>query len=106
MKAIDFFATPIVVGTSTPKETNASVRGALSGGGKNPYVITTKYRVEIIVKNSKDSKVIALLDPLVGTAVEVDGTHAYASREFTVTSVNGAKVEPETMATSTPPNTP
>ena len=69
-------------------------------------MITTKYRVEIIVKNSKDSKVIALLDPLVGTAVEVDGTHAYASREFTVTSVNGAKVEPETMATSTPPKTP
>ncbi|MEK7608816.1 MAG: hypothetical protein AAB495_04525 [Patescibacteria group bacterium] len=90
-----FFALPQVgAGTSTPpQELQATVRGALSGGGKSLYTIATDLGFRAIVKNSKTEKVDAALKPLVGASVEVSGVHLDGMNEITVKAVNGVSVE-------------
>lgn len=70
-----------------------TAKGVLSGGGKAQYALTTKSGVVAYVKNSKDMKVDAALKPFVGTEIEISGTHVTASRDVTVTAVNGKLIE-------------
>ena len=99
---ISFFQNP---GTSTPAtETAVLVKGALAGGDKLPYSITTSLQITVTIKNSKDQRVIDLLKPLLGTTVEIAGTHFIGSKDITVTAVNGNQL-PAVAATSTPSST-
>ena len=89
---LSFVAVP-PVGSSTASvaaTTTAQVEGILRGGAVGvPYFVTTAYGVKVSVKNSSDIKVITALSPLVGTTVQLLGTHLIGSSSLTVTSVNG-----------------
>lgn len=83
---LSVFAVPS--GTSTA-EAPVDIKGALSGGGKSLYSVTTAKAIVVYVKNSKDIRVDGTLKPLVGNQVEISGTHMAGSNFVTVTSING-----------------
>jgi len=89
---LSLLVAPLISATSTAtsSEATAALKGALSGGGKTPYAITTANGVKVYVKNYKDEKVDAALKPLLGQEVELVGTYVPGSKEMTVSSVNGA----------------
>jgi hypothetical protein len=88
---------------SKTEEIAIDVKGMLSGGGKVSYTITTNKDIVVSVKNSTDPKVDATLKPLLGTQVELSGTHLVHSDMMTVVTVNGAQLQsPAPAATSTP----
>lgn len=85
---------PPVEGTSTvSQELPATLKGALSGGGKLAYVVTTDQGLRVTLVNGKAEKVNAALASLVGSTVEITGTHPDGSSAFTVKAVNGSSVE-------------
>ncbi|MBI4085363.1 MAG: hypothetical protein HY432_02575 [Candidatus Liptonbacteria bacterium] len=77
-----------------------SISGTLGGGGKSLYSLVTDKNVFLVVKNSKDAAVDAALKPLLGSSVELKGTHQPGSNQLTVTTVNGQVAQ---SATSTAP---
>ena len=86
------------LGTTT---TTAQVSGVLHGGGSVSYFVTTAYGVKVYVKNSSDTNIIAMLTPLVGTTVQLSGTHLLGSANLTVVSVNGLSgVQQNTSSTA------
>ncbi len=87
---LTFFLVPL--GAATSSELTTTLKGTLALG-RTQYYLMTPGGLTVYVKNSKDTKVDALLKPLVGGAVEISGTHAAGSRDVTVTSVNGALVQ-------------
>lgn len=84
------FFTAATSGTSTAP-VSATVKGMLSGNASTTFALTTAHNVKILVANSKDAKVAAVLTPLLaGTdPVTLSGTHLPASLNLTVTAVNG-----------------
>lgn len=77
--------------------------GTLGSGDKGIYTVKTARGVVVSIKNSRDALVEKALKPLVGTMVQISGTHTAGSREVTVLAVNGASVlPPAPAATSTP----
>lgn len=85
----------------------AALQGTVSGGGKLFYAITTPHGVKVFVANSKDARVISLLQPLVGTtSVQLAGNYIPGVASITLTAVNGTSVvPPPTVATSTATST-
>ncbi|MEK7546641.1 MAG: hypothetical protein AAB536_00440 [Patescibacteria group bacterium] len=67
--------------------------GALGGGGKSLYSITTNKNIVLFVKNSKDAGVDAGLKPLLGAQVSLEGTHQAGSNQLTITTINGQSVQ-------------
>ena len=105
---LSFFTIPLNLPqpvTSSP----VSVSGVLAAGlGKNTYIVTTPYGVKAYVKNSSDAAIAALLQPLLGGAVQIAGTYVPGTPNITVTSVNGSQVAlppATTSATATTPTT-
>jgi hypothetical protein len=100
---LSFVAIPISNPSSTASvatTTEAQVSGILHGGSAS-YTLTTSYGVKVYVKNSSDVKVSAALAPLVGTNVQLSGTHLVGSANLTVTSVNGVSLLQNVAPTTT-----
>lgn len=70
-----------------------TVRGTLQAVVKGGFILLTSHDVPVAVKNGADAKVKAVLDPLVGSAIEIAGTHEIGSRDLTVTTVNGQPIQ-------------
>jgi hypothetical protein len=84
-----FVASSSLPATSTP----VSVSGMLAAGlGKNTFIITTTYGAKAYVKNSSNTTVAALLQPLLGATVQISGTYVPGTPNITVTSINGSPV--------------
>ena len=99
---LSLFASPAIVGTST-QDVAMAVTGML-GNSNGSYTLTTNKNIIFVVKNSKDAGVEATLRPLLGSEVELSGTHAPASRQVTVDKVNGNVITtppPANTATTT-----
>ncbi len=79
----------------------ATVMGMLAGDSKTQYTVTTPYGIVAYVKNYKDAKVAAALAPLVGTNVQITGTHIPGYRDITVTAVNGQPISAPAAAAPT-----
>ena len=85
--------------TSSP----VTVSGVLSAGlGKDTYIITTTYGIKVSVKNSSVAAVAAMLQPLLGTTVQISGTYAPGTPSVIIGIVNGLPVSPPSLATTTP----
>lgn len=69
-----------------------TVRGVVAFE-KNQYTLTTNKGIVLFVKNSRDAKLDAILNPLAGNEAEITGTHPLGSRDVTVTAVNGVTIE-------------
>lgn len=96
-------AVPAGSPTATTSEP-VSITGTLSAGlGKNTYIVTTQYGVKASVKNSSVAAVAAVLQPLLGSSVQISGTYIPGTPSITVTDVNGSPVFPPipVAATST-----
>jgi hypothetical protein len=89
-----------------PLEAAITVQGVLGGGGKNFYTVLTDKNILFNIKNSKDPRVVAILQPALTAPVIISGTHAIGSRDITATSINGTLLVAPTVATSTPAATP
>ncbi len=88
---------------SETQELPITIKGVLGGGGRALYFLITNKNIMVIVKNSKDSKVDEILKPLLGTQVEISGTHLVKSDSVTVTTVNGSLLlSLQSVSTSTP----
>ncbi len=79
-------------GTAAGTTGNVVVTGSLRQEA-GQYVVFTPNEITVVVKNGKDAKISAALQPLLGNTVTVSGTHLVGSREVTVTSVNGAPIQ-------------
>ena len=96
---LSFVAVPPSNSSSTAS-TTAQVNGVLRGGGSALYVVTTSYGVKVYVKNSSDANVSAALAPLVGTTVQLSGTHILGSANLTVLNVNGTALTQNVSSTT------
>jgi len=83
---LSFYAVPAGV---TPTSSAISVTGSLGVNAGKSYFVTALYGGKIFVANSKDAKVAAVLQPLVGSSTQLSGTFIPGSDVMTVTSVNG-----------------
>ena len=77
--------------SGTPTSVSATVKGTLGSGSL--YTLILSNGIKLFIANSKTAKVDAALKPLLGTAVEVVGTHNPGSNMLTAQSVNGASVQ-------------
>ncbi len=78
-----------------------SIAGVVSGGGKVPYVLTTRYGAKLSVQNSKDVQVINFLAPLLGTSTVVSGTYFSGTPNITIILPPVAPASPLTTKTAT-----
>lgn len=87
-----FYAVP--AGTQATPASTTALTGYVTGGGRLPYVIVTPYGVKVTVANSKDAKVIAAMQPLVGstTTIPFGGTYTPGVASITLTMINGASL--------------
>jgi len=93
---ISFLAVPTAGPSSTIQvatTTTVQVSGILGGGGKSLYTVMTTYGVKVSVKNSSDIRVSTALTPLVGTQVQLSGTHLSGSALLTVSDINGSPLQ-------------
>ena len=97
----------------TPATTSvSSLSGTVTGGGKYLYAITALHGAKIMVANSKDPRVVALLGPLTATSsvpAQFSGEYVPGSDSMTLVSVNGTMVVPPpapAAATSTATSSP
>jgi len=96
---LSFYAAPP---GSSATAADITVTGVVSGGGKAPYVITTKYGAKVYVANSTDAKLGPELKALLGKTAAASGTLVPGSDSITLTSVtNPAAAAPMQIATST-----
>lgn len=79
---------PVVISSPEP----LTLKGTLEGGDKVNYTLKTSRGITVNIKNSKDAKVVSLLKPLVGNAIEITGVPTSGAREVTITHVNGAPI--------------
>lgn len=104
---LSFYAVP--TGVPATPTTTTMLDGTVSGGGTGKlYVITTAYGAKVPVANSKDPKVVSLLQPLVGTntSVPFGGAYTPGVDSITLTVINGASlIAPPAVATSTASST-
>ena len=88
---LSFYAVPL--GTSATSTSTSMLTGSVSGGGTKSYVITTPNGAKVLVANSKDPKVVTLVQPLVGTTtVQFGGTYTPGIDSVTLTVVNGVSL--------------
>ncbi len=85
---------PRTTESATVSEMSFTIKGVLEQN-RGRYVLNTENGVKISIVNSADSKVEALLKPLVGNVVEISGTHAAGSSDAKVSAVNGESVSVE-----------
>ncbi|MDR3582244.1 MAG: hypothetical protein P4L67_03145 [Candidatus Pacebacteria bacterium] len=100
---LSFYAVPS--GTVATTTFTTALEGTVSLVGKTSYVITTPYGAKVVVANSKDANVIALLKSLVGnlTPVQFAGNYVPGVASITLTAVNGVSTTPPPVVpTSTP----
>jgi outer membrane murein-binding lipoprotein Lpp len=96
-----------IFAATTTKEIPLTVRGTVQLSAAKVFTLTTDHNILITIANSKDAKLVTVLTPLVGTTVELQGTHPPVSASLTVIAVNGAPlVAPTPAPTSTPATTP
>jgi hypothetical protein len=83
------------------------VKGVL-GTEKGLYTITNSDNVKLLVMNSVDNKVAAMLKPLLGQQVSLDGSYTPGTVSMMATLINGndPHAVPTSTATSTPAATP
>ncbi len=99
---LSFYAVPPSMTPATTTFTTA-LEGAVSGGGRYDYAITTADGAKVYVTNSKDARVIALMKPLVGatsTMAKFAGNYVPGNDTITITAVNGASVAPPPAAST------
>ena len=85
-----YVAPPGSVATST---STTILNGTISGGGTKSYLITTANGARVPVANSKDPKVVAIMQPLVGTtSVPFGGTYTPGVDSITLTVINGTSL--------------
>lgn len=77
---------------SSSEEMPLTVKGTLKLA-KDQFTLTTDKSIVVYVKNSKDAKVKAALEPFVGTIVELSGVHLVGSPNLVVSAVNGKPIE-------------
>jgi hypothetical protein len=88
---LSFYAVPL--GTAATSTSTTILIGSVSGGGTRSYLITTPNGAKVLVANSKDPKVVALVQPLVGTTtVQFGGTYTPGIDSITLTVVNGVSL--------------
>lgn len=85
---LSFFAAPPTT-SAMDIFTLSDLKGMLSGGEKNPYVLTTGLGSKISIKNFKDGAVNNVLKPLVGQEISISGTYSPGSGMATINAVNG-----------------
>jgi len=95
---LSFYAIPPAAPIAPSK---VLLAGAISGGGKTPFVVTTKYGAKITVQNSKDAKVVAWLTPFVGTSTVVSGTYAPGTPAMTAVPPEAPAAVPVIATTTT-----
>jgi hypothetical protein len=88
---LSFYAVPTSTAAATPVPVTLS--GVITGGGKLPYAITTSFGVKVYVSNWKDAKLVAILQPIVGSSTQLSGTFIPGSDSMTVNTINGASVQ-------------
>ena len=86
MTELSFYVAPP---GSAPTSTKVSINGSLSVTAGKMYILTGSYGGKVVVANSKDAKVIAVLAPLVGSSTQLGGTYMPGTDMMTVTSVGG-----------------
>ncbi len=87
---------------SNPAATDIMLKGAIGGSEKTFFTLTTGKGIVANIKNSKDPKVIAALSGIIGSTVQISGTHLPGSKDITLTVVNGQPINnPSNAATST-----
>jgi hypothetical protein len=84
-----------------PVEVPITVQGVIGGGGKSAYTVLTNKNILFTIKNSKDPKVVAILQPALTAPAIISGTHVIGSRDITVVTVNGTLIVAPPVATST-----
>jgi hypothetical protein len=88
---LSFYAAPL--GTTATSTSTAMLSGTVSVGSTKSYVITTADGAKVLVANSKDPKVMAAMQPLVGTTtVQFGGTYTPGVDSITLTAINGASL--------------
>ncbi len=98
---LSFYAVPPgAPATTTP---TSALKGTVLGGGKYQYFITTMYGAKVYVANSKDPRVVALLQPLIGgTSIAMfSGDYVPGADTITITAVNGTPVVAPAVPAST-----
>jgi hypothetical protein len=101
---LSFYAVPL--GTSATSTSTSMLTGSVSGGGTKSYVITTPNGAKVLVANSKDPKVVTLVQPLVGTTtVQFGGTYTPGIDSVTLTVVNGVSLIAPPAVPATPSST-
>jgi hypothetical protein len=91
-----------IFAATTTKEVPLTIHGTLQQASSTKvFTLTTDRNIILVVSNSKDPKVVSALGSLVGTTVELTGTHPPVSALLKVTAVNGNLVNPPVVATST-----
>ncbi|HVN26315.1 MAG TPA: hypothetical protein VMT99_01515 [Candidatus Paceibacterota bacterium] len=86
MAELSFYAVP--PGT-TATSTSITVNGTLGVNATKNYFLTGTYGGKVLVLNSKDPKVIAVLQPLVGSSTKLAGTLVPGTGDMTVVEVDG-----------------
>ena len=87
-----FFVAPAPAsGTATSSaQVSFSLKGVLTFDSRSvQYMVSAPSGLKVSIKNSRDQKVETVLRPLIGTSIEISGTHAKLSKEVTINSVNG-----------------
>jgi len=90
-----FFVAPAVAsGTATSSaQVSFSLKGVLTFDSRSAqYMVSAPSGLKVSIKNSRDQKVEATLRTLIGTSVEISGTHTKLSRDVTITAVNGTSL--------------
>jgi hypothetical protein len=91
MTELSFYAVPL--GSAAGATSKISVTGSLNVNASRNYFLVASYGGKIFIKNSADAKVIAALQPLVGTSTaQLSGTFIPGSDTMTVTGVNGTSL--------------
>jgi len=92
-------------GATSTENSQFTIKGVLTGGGKAQYSLLTAEGMKVMVKNYKDAGVDAALAPLVGQMVEISGTHTLGSANVSVTAVNGSAITAPASTSTVPAST-
>jgi len=106
---LSFYVAPI--GSTATTTSTTILTGFVSGGNGRSYTITTPYGARVAVANSKDPKVVTLIQPLVGTTtMQFAGTYTPGIDSVTLTVINGVSLiappVPAALASTTAPGLP
>jgi hypothetical protein len=100
---LSFYAAPL--GTAATSTSTTILAGTVSGSSRS-YVITTPNGAKVYVANSKDPRVVTLMQPLVGTTtVQFGGTYIPGADTITLTVINGVSLIAPPATTGTASST-